>query len=227
MSTKPIAEDIDRTLSDLESLRRLIRRNGLTGFDESTPEGRLILGLQAELQKAANQKLPEIIVQEGVQMAIEAILFRRSLSTMLLKAKAPSPGTSKKAENQRAAFRIGVTAYKTFASALQDALYVMGVEGFGLKVAPAKEKTFEDLLADRAERLEARATQAAVTDSSTTASPDEPTTARPLPPRPVERDAPAVATSPRETGEGGDDSGVSRGDAGQSDVRDLPVDAGS
>lgn len=223
MSTPSHADDVARTLKDIESLRLLIRRNGLTGFDESTKEGRMILALEAELQKAANPKVPDIIRQEGVMMAVEAMLFRRALATSIMRAKGPSPSSSKRAENQRAAYRIAVTAYKTFASSLQDALYLMGAEGFGLKVAPTKEKTIEDYMAERAARLEAHATQAAEIEESPAASPVKPAPTRDLPARPTERSVPDEPAACRAEGEDG--TAVSGAAAGDTAAANLPVDA--
>lgn len=145
-----------QAVNEQQQLQRLLTRKGIYAIDLDTEAGAQVAAFLAELEKAADARIPEPIRRAGIEMFVEALLLKRAAVSSILRMGAAPTGISKKAESRRAAFRMNVTAVRSFSTLMKEACALMGIVGFGPKFETKEDETFETFLAKRRARLEAR-----------------------------------------------------------------------
>lgn len=132
--TKPIARDLDKCRRDHHYLEQLLERNGIHGFDPNSEVGQYVQKLIDELLAATSDLRSPVVRLQGVEMAVECILLRRSVVTTLIKMKAPPSGDDK---DGRSEYSRAMDAYSKLSARLLTAFQIMGVPGLARDITSA------------------------------------------------------------------------------------------
>lgn len=178
---------------DHNYLDYLLKRKGVLAFNPNTEAGKEILDLFEAFASAANPRREEIIRLQGVEMAVEAVLLRRSLMTQIFQLRRFDPRHTKAGGARRSAFSGAISAWNTASQQLERACKMMGIEGYAqLETLTEDTESLKSLLKKKAnEQAAAEAVDAEFTPVEASST----TGADPAPPACPSPESPASATS--------------------------------
>lgn len=136
---------------DHNYLEHILKRKGVMAFDPSTPAGKEVLDLFEAFAAASNPRRDEIVRLQGVELAVEAVLLRRSLMTQIFQIRRFDPRHTKAGGARRSTFAAAIAAWNTASQQLERACKMMGIEGYAqLDPAADDQASLKELLRKKA-----------------------------------------------------------------------------
>lgn len=136
---------------DHNYLEHILKRKGVMAFDPSTPAGKEVLDLFEAFAAASNPRRDEMIRLQGVELAVEAVILRRSLMTQIFQIRRFDPRHTKAGGARRSTFAAAIAAWNTASQQLERACKMMGIEGYA-QIDPAADdqESLKELLRKKA-----------------------------------------------------------------------------